>query len=384
MFRSWRIGRIFGVPTELHWSFLLVPAAILLYAYESGVGLRWGQVRWWTGITLLLFGFVLLHELGHALMARWRGTHAEKIILFPLGGGALIPEEPSRVLDAVLIYAAGPLANALLALLALPLLLAQPGGGYLLQFYLNPASNLIVLPSLTEQLLGITLAVNAVLAVGNLLPAYPLDGGRILRALLKSSVGERRATVVATLLGIVTGAGLVALSALWSDPLLGMSALFIISFSALELNRGWQRRHLRRTRLTDVLRPLPTDRIYATDTVARARSLFTKTDARVLPVYDNWNELSGFVEAEVLREEARREEAVRLHYEAEFITGTPRDELLELTERIVDANVYGAAIFEGGRVVGFVLTEDVIQLLDRSPRRFYRRFTSRASPSRGA
>ncbi|CAH0999317.1 hypothetical protein LEM8419_00615 [Neolewinella maritima] len=384
MFRSWRIGRIFGVPTELHWSFLLVPVAILVYSYETGVGLRWSQVRWWSSITTLLFVFVLVHELGHALTAKACGVRAEKIILFPLGGGALIPTEPERVWQEVLIYAAGPLANVLLAVIALPLLLWQPGGWYMIQFYLNPFSNLIVAPTLTEQLLGITLAVNVVLAVGNLLPAYPLDGGRILRALLKHSLGDRRATVVATVLGILIGLGLIGLSIRLSDPVLSLSALFIVSFSALELNRGWQRRQLQRTALKDVLRPPPPDRVYASDTVARARVLFSRTDARVLPVYTNWNELSGFVEREVLHREAGREEPVRLHYEAEYITGTVEDDLLELTERIVAADVYGAAIYRGGVLDGFVFTEDVIVLLDRSPRRFYKRFRSPTSPSPGA
>ncbi|MCP9236439.1 M50 family metallopeptidase [Lewinella sp. JB7] len=376
MFRSWRIGRIFGVPTELHWSFLLVPAAILGYSYEAGFGLRWSQVQWWSGITLLLFLFVLVHELGHALTARSRGVKAEKIILFPLGGGALIPEEPQRIRDEVLIYFAGPLANILLALLALPLLLLQPGGAYLIQFYLNPFGNLIVVPSPLEQILGITLAVNAVLALGNLLPAYPLDGGRILRAVLKRPIGERAATVITTLLGIVIGGGLVALSVSLGDPVLGLSSLFIISFSALELNRGWQRRRLARTVMKEVLRSPLSDRIYATDRVARARAVFAKTDAKVLPVYSNWNELSGFVEREVLLREAHRDQRVQPFYEAEFIAARPTDSLLLLTERIVEANVYGAAIYEGGTVVGFVFTEDVIQHLDRSPRRFYKRFTS--------
>lgn len=378
MFRTWRIGRIFGVPTELHWSFLLVPVAILFYSYVPGYGVRWTQVQWWSGITLLLFGFVLIHELGHALTAKNRGVRAEKIILFPLGGGALIPEEPERIFDEVLIYFAGPLANIVLALIALPLLLLQPGGGYLILFYLNPTGNLIVAPTLTEQLLGITLGVNAVLAIGNLLPAYPLDGGRILRALLKRPAGERRATVVTTILGIAIGTGLIVLAYEWGDPLLALSSVFIVSFSAIELNRGWQRRRLAGSEIGEVLRPPPGERIYATDRVARARSLFAKTDARVLPVYDNFNELSGFVEREVLQREADREQPVAYFYEAEYIAASLSDGLLELTERIVDADVYGAALFDRGRVVGFVFTEDVIQLLDRSPRRFYKRFTSRA------
>ena len=378
MFRTWRIGRIFGVPTELHWSFLLVPAAIFLYAYHPELGLRWSQVRWWSGITLLLFLFVLIHELGHAIMARARGSYAEKIVLFPLGGGALIPEEPKRVRDQVLIYAAGPLANILLALTALPLLLLQPNGYYLLRFYLNPFGNLVVLPNLTEQLLGITLAVNAVLAVGNLLPAYPLDGGRILRAVLRGALGDRRATVVTTLLGITLGTALVLLGFRIGDPLLGVSALFIVSFSVLELNRGWQRRRLARSSIADVLRAPMAQRIYANDPVYRARAVFANTDARVLPVYDNYNDLTGFVEREVLLREAAREHPVRYYFEGEFITARPGEGLLDLTERIVDADVYGAAVYTDGRIAGFVLTEDVIQLLDRSRRRFYKRFTGRA------
>ncbi len=378
MFRSWRIGRIFGVPTELHWSFLFVPVAILIYAYETGSGVRWTQVRWWSAITLLLFLFVLIHELGHALTARWRGIQAEKIILFPLGGGALIPEEPKRTRDEILIYAAGPFANIMVAVLALPLLLIQPGGEYLIRYYLNPFGNLIAMPSLPEQLLGITLGVNALLAVGNLLPAYPLDGGRILRALLKPSIGDRRATVVTTLLGIGVGSALIGLSFRLGDPLLGLSALFIVTFSGMELNRGWQRRRLSRATLKEVIRaPFP-DRVYATDRVYRARAVFAKTDAKVLPVYDNWNELSGFVEREVLLREADREAQVAQYYEAEYITARATESLLELTERIVGADVYGAAIYEQGTLMGYVFTEDVIQLLDRSPRRFYRRFTDRA------
>ncbi len=378
MFRSWRIGRIFGVPTELHWSFLFVPVAILIYAYESGLGVRWTQVRWWSGITALLFLFVLVHELGHALTAKWRGVRAEKIILFPLGGGALIPEEPKRTLDELLIYGAGPFANVLVALLALPLLLAQPGGGYLIRYYLNPFGNLIVVPTLTEQVLGITLGVNALLAVGNLLPAYPLDGGRILRALLKPTVGERRATVVTTLLGILVGTALIVLAFRLEDPLLGLSALFIVSFSGMELNRGWQRRRLTRATLEDVLRPPFPERIYTNDRVFRARAVFAKTDTKVLPVHDNWNMLSGFVEREVLLREADRDGRVAHYYEAEYITARAGDDLLELTERIVAADVYGAAVYRKGTLLGYVFTEDVIQLLDRSPRRFYKRFRGRA------
>ncbi|MEO0734914.1 MAG: M50 family metallopeptidase, partial [Bacteroidota bacterium] len=180
-----------------------MPPAILYFAHRPGIGVSFPAFRWYTAVALLLFTFILLHELGHALMARNRGVKAEKIILFPLGGGAYIPQRPKKTRDEVLVYAAGPLANVLLALLALPVLLARPEGELFLRYYLQLSGNLVVRPSFVEQLLGLTIAVNLILAVGNLLPAYPLDGGRILRALLRPSLGQRRATVVITVLGWV-------------------------------------------------------------------------------------------------------------------------------------------------------------------------------------
>jgi len=80
---TWRSGRIFGVPVELHWSFLLLPPAILYFSWIPDYGINWRAAGWWTAIALLLFAFVLIHELGHALMARNRGVQAEKIVLFP-------------------------------------------------------------------------------------------------------------------------------------------------------------------------------------------------------------------------------------------------------------------------------------------------------------
>lgn len=371
MFRSYRIGRIFGVPVDLHWTFLAVPGLIIYLAYRPGYGVQWASVSWWVSIAVLLFLFVLIHELGHALVARTRGVTAEKIILFPLGGGAYLPESPKRAIDEIFIYAAGPLANVALAGIALPLLLSRPEGELLLKYYLNPFGNLVLVPSRTDQLLGLSVAVNLVLAAGNLLPAYPLDGGRILRALLRAPLGDRPATMVVTVLGMVIGCGLLWGGIRLDDFLLAAGGGFIVVLSTMEYRRGWQRRRLARYDVEKVLRPKLEQRLYASDSVQRARAQFSATDWPVLPVFNNWNEQVGFVEKNLLMEEAPDDEApLRSYTEAEFITATPNENLLAVTERIVDRNVYGAAVYgPDRRVIGYVFTEDVIRLLNTWPRR---------------
>ncbi|MTB52306.1 M50 family metallopeptidase [Lewinella sp. W8] len=383
MFRSYRIGRIFGVPVDLHWTFLVVPGLIIYLAYRPGYGIQWASVSWWVSIAVLLFLFVLIHELGHALAARNRGVVAEKIILFPLGGGAYLPESPSRAIDEVLIYAAGPLANIALAGIALPLLLSRPEGSLLLKYYLNPFGNLVLVPSRVDQLLGLSVAVNLVLAAGNLLPAYPLDGGRILRALLRNPLGDRPATVIVTGLGVVIGIVLLLAGISINDFLLAAGGGFIVVLSIMEYRRGWQRRRLAKLGIGRVLRPEPADkegvlatRLYASDRVSKAKAQFARTEWPVLPVFDNWNVQVGFVERRLLEEEAHDDRVpLRAFTEAEFVTAKPEEDLLTITERIVASNVYGASVHTTNeRVIGYVFTEDVIGLLNTWPRRVRRRF----------
>lgn len=358
-----------------------MPVAILYFAWVPGYGMDWISASWWSAIAALLFSFVLVHELGHALAARNRGVQAERIILFPLGGGAYLPAQPKALWAEVFVYAAGPLANILLAVIAWGILLTRPDGELLIAFYLKLSGNLVVFPGIVDQLLGLTLAVNILLAAGNLLPAYPLDGGRILRALLRRPLGIRLSTVVVTILGVIIGVGLAWLGYHLQDPLLVIGAGFIILMSGMENRNGWQRRRLAGKSLAAVLRTPKNlqPRIYPENTVAETLRQFKETGWPVLPVFNQWNEQLGFVEAAALREEASDTEAkVRAFCEGEFVTAQPGENLLTITERIVDANVYGATIIgPRGKLAGYIFTEDVMTLLDTPLRRMKRRRNNR-------
>lgn len=374
---TWRSGRIFGVPVDLHWSFLLIPFAILYFSWGPEGGFNQRALTWYSSVAVLLFLFILFHELGHALAAKNRGVRAERIILFPLGGGAYLPEQPKKVWAEVFVYAAGPLANLVLAGLGFLVLLQQADGWLILRSYVNPVSNTVLRPTLVQQLLGMTVVVNLLLAFGNLLPAYPLDGGRILRALLRRPVGARRATVIVTVLGVIIGVALIVAGYLIGDYLLVAGALFIIGLSVLEYRNGWQRRLLSGKPLSIVLRTgLPNSlRLYPNTSVALAKRCFEDTGWPVLPVHNHWNELVGFVEATHLAEDAPvLTESLTGYFEPEFVAASANEDLLVVTEKIVDANVYGAVIVgKRGSVEGYVFTEDVIQLLDRPYRKLWRR-----------
>ena len=365
---TWRSGRVFGVPVDLHWSFLLVPFAIAYFSWQPGVGFHQRALLWYSCVTVLLFVFILVHELGHALAAKNRGVVAERIILFPLGGGAYLPDQPKQLWSEVFVYAAGPLANVLLAILALPVMLAQPDGWLVLRNFVVPGGNVVLSPTLPQQLLALTVVINLMLALGNLLPAYPLDGGRIVRALLRRPLGRRPATVVVTVLGVLIGTVLAGAGYLLGDPLLVIGALFIIVMSGLEYRNGWQRRRLAGRGVDVVLRradEAPTARLYPTSLATDAGQRFSTTDWPVLPVYDTWNNLLGFVEANHLREDDPAEtDRLSGYFEPEFVAAHPEEDLLAVTERIVDANVYGAAVYGArGRITGYVFTEDVMTLL---------------------
>lgn len=365
MNRSLRLGRLFGIPIDLHWTLVLVLAWVLYDGYHPSVGMQWGRVGWIGGVILLLFFFVLVHELGHALTAKAFGKPTEKILLFPLGGGAYIREQPEQLSGELMVYFGGPFANLLLALMVLPFLAIDPDRWLLLQQYIQPQRNLFT-PSLWwEELLCLSFIVNLVLAAINLLPAYPLDGGRILQAALRRPLGNRGATLVVTVGGIIAAIAFVYLGYQFKDYLMSVGGLFVGMLSIIEINRGWQRRRLLKYAVTDIYRPLMKERLYIMESPERARDLLDQTEWPALPVYNQWNQLLGLVNEETL-ESAGNEGNLKGFYDPAFATGFQEDNLLQLTEKIIEADAYGALIYDRQQPIGLVLMDDIMVLLEQS------------------
>ena len=187
---SWsvNIGSIAGTAVRIHFTFLLFLVWIFVASWVSG-----GPAAAWEGLAfmLLLFACVLAHEFGHIFTARAFGVPTPDVTLLPIGGVARlarIPEAPSQEL---LIAIAGPLVNVAIAILLI--LLAGA--------HLDPRE-LAQVDSTRISLIDRLAEVNLFLAVFNMIPAFPMDGGRVLRALLAIKLGHVRATEVAAAIEI--------------------------------------------------------------------------------------------------------------------------------------------------------------------------------------
>ena len=198
---SVRLGKIAGIQVGLHYSWFFVPG---LVAWSMAQELLpdqypgWASATYWgTGVSIgiMLSVSVLIHEMAHSLVARSRGIPPGEITLFLLGGVSSIEGVARRARDEFVVAIVGPLASLLLAGLVWLLLLVLGDGD-----------------SPLDAVAAYTVRINVVLAAFNLLPAFPLDGGRVLRSVLWAVTGSPMlATRIATLGGQLFGVALIAL-----------------------------------------------------------------------------------------------------------------------------------------------------------------------------
>jgi len=223
---SFRFLRVAGIDLRVHFTFplVLLYGAVLWAGPHGAGGALFGCV-----LMLALFTCVVLHELGHSVVARRLGIPVREIILLPIGGVALMVRTPRRPLHELLIAAAGPLVSGLLAAAFFGLLLVTYSGPAVDAFQLVDPRQ--AQPSLAT-LVAWLFTSNLGLLLFNLIPAFPMDGGRMLRAVLASFLGFQRATRVAAGLGQVVAIALGAF-AVWNGlVLMAVIAIFIFIAAA--------------------------------------------------------------------------------------------------------------------------------------------------------
>jgi len=185
---SLKLGKLLGIDVYLHFTFLLLLAFLGFYYWRATQNVE-AALR---GVAFIvaLFGCVVLHELGHALMARRYGIKTRDITLLPIGGIARLEKMPEKPMQEFWVALAGPAVNVVIAAVLFVGLAATAG--------FTPVEEISVTGGSFWQRL---MVLNIFLVAFNLLPAFPMDGGRVLRALLAMRLGRRRATALAANVG---------------------------------------------------------------------------------------------------------------------------------------------------------------------------------------
>ncbi|NUQ22698.1 MAG: site-2 protease family protein [Saprospiraceae bacterium] len=304
------IARLFGIPVRLHWTFLLLAFWLVSTHYSFGGTINWVDMGWTLASVTALFLCVLLHEMGHALTARRYGVNTQKILLLPIGGLAMLDQLPDKPRQEMWVAAAGPLANLALAFVLLPVILLMPGNNLetILGYWLYPKGNYFIHDaSRVGYLLVGLVALNVLVALFNLIPAFPMDGGRIFRALLATHWSRLQATTIAVRTGQAIAIVLVALSIPSFNWLMALAAAFIFFSAAFEL-KMIREDHLLKTHTVGDAARRSFGKIYTTHTVAEAEEMFRYgAKDEYLLVFDEWQNFAGMLDSTSLPATAEKE-----------------------------------------------------------------------------
>ncbi len=343
------MGSLFRIDLYVHVTFPLLVAWFGAMAWTAG-GPRAALRE--VALVLSLFACVVLHELGHALTARRFGIATRDITLYPIGGVASLRRMPTRPKEELLVAIAGPMVNV-----AIAGLLLVAGG---LESLVVPSldARIFAAPFVTQLLL-----LNVVLAVFNLLPAFPMDGGRVLRALLATRLAPARATEVAARVGQV-GALVFGFLGVLYNPLLVLIAVFVWFGASQEATV---------MRVRGLLHGLPVSAAMATgiDVLSPRESLGAAADRllhgaqRDFPVVDV-DTVVGVLTMRGLMAGLRRDgptAAVESAMERAFLVAHPGDLLEGVVEQQKAAECSTVPVMAGGELVGLLTSENVGELL---------------------
>jgi Zn-dependent protease len=360
---SLRIARFFGIPVELHWTFIFVLIGAVYWGLNRGGG--WVSALWFLALVASLFLCVLLHEFGHALTARRFGVTTKDIILSPIGGIARLSKLPEHPFQELLVAAAGPLVNIVIAILLSPYyFLSSSQKQMQLLGSIMPSSNVFVHSlSLMDRLVFFVLFLNIILAVFNLLPAFPMDGGRILRALLSTQLSRRQATRVSMYIGQAMALALIFMG-LTQMEIGSVKMSFMIAFiglfvfiSASNENRYVRFSHLLEQASVDKLLRRELSPMYSDTPMEVVVETYAEGKEKNFVVFNKWHNIIGLLTEEKIRAALKKKDfgaAVReymLPYPAPLVK---EDSAKSAMDRMQESELSILPVFEKGKFIGLV------------------------------
>ncbi len=357
-----------GIEVKMHITFplILVWAAVQFGYLNTGEFLLSGAA-FGVVVTLLLFICVVIHELAHSLVAVRMGFPVRDIVLLPLGGVAQMERMPERPAQEFLMAIAGPLSNFAIAivLIVVGLFLPVNLGRGLWRLLTNPTylGWADAFPYLIFTNIG--------LAVFNLIPAFPMDGGRVLRALLATVISHARATAVAVKVGQGL-AWMLGLVGLWDGNFVWiLIAIFVYSGAAQEGRMIHVKNALQGLRVRQAF-SRRTQALSPEDPVSRATDLTLESFQPDFPVCEGERLVGLLTHTDVIRalKQRRPETPVREVMRTDFPTVGLGEELFEVHRQMAEAGLDALPVMDGEQFLGLLTRRDVnevYQLLSVSP-----------------
>jgi Zn-dependent protease len=350
---SYKLGRIAGIGVFVHWTFSLLLIFIVFINYRTGYNLV--QIVWSIVFILCIFVTVFLHELGHALAAKNYGIKTKDITLLPIGGLARLERLPEKPVEELIVAFAGPLVNIVLALLtslfiSIPdnpeVLLNQLSGGvnpsnFFLNFYI----------------------VNIALAIFNLIPAFPMDGGRVLRALLSFKFKRHVATRIAARIGQLFAVGFIILG-FFSNPFLIFIGIFVIMGAQMEKEYTESKYILKGYKVRDVLMK-QYQTIDADESIKKAVELLLDSQSKIFLITENNEPVGTLNRDQIIMALSKKGEniGIRTVMNKNLIFLDVETQLENIFELVYSHKSSLMLVLENNQLLGTLDTENLLEFL---------------------
>jgi Zn-dependent protease/predicted transcriptional regulator len=340
-----------GIKLFVHWSFPLLLIYILVSEWWKGAGFFSGILL--GALVLAVFVAVVLHELGHALMARRYGCKTKDIILLPIGGMARMERLPEKPGQEIRVALAGPFVNACIAAIV-----------YWVVYSQRPLPDIAALGKMeVSNWPAHFFYANVVLVLFNLIPAFPMDGGRVLRGLLSYFMDHAKATQIAARVGQVIALGMIALG-LYANPFLIIIGLFVIVAAQVEAGYYTTRSILKDAVVGDVLMRQVAE-VSAELTLREVMQRLLDTTITKFVVVQDGNPV-GVLDRNSLMECIERhghDVFVASCMSRELADTTPQSSLEELFGKLQLVKTGLAIVREQGEIKGYVDVDNILEFI---------------------
>lgn len=348
---QWKLGRFAGIDVYVHATFLLLIGWVG-YSYWLAHH-NWGEVLNGILFILALFLCVVLHEYGHALTARRYGIKTRDITLYPIGGVARLERMPDKPIQELWVALMGPVVNLVIA-----------AGLFAYLFLTNGMGPLTSLTVTSGSFLTRLMLINVSLVIFNLLPAFPMDGGRVLRAILALKMEYTQATQVAANIGQGL-ALLMGFFGLFSNPFLLFIAFFVWIGASQEASMVTMRNSLSGIPVT---RAMMTDfkSLSPRDTLAQVVALMLAGSQHDFPVVDANGQVAGILERDAFIK-ALSQQGQGIPVVDVMRGNVPEVDSHEMVEtaltRLQESGSKTLPVMHAGQFIGLITSENITEFL---------------------